>query len=183
MNGFEYLLTLFGLLLGLALAEGLGGLVKAVHVRRRTPIGWLTALLGIFVSCNIVAFWINGWALREVLPVSWPVMFGGFVITAAAYVSASLIFPIETEDWVDIDRYFFDHRAIVLGGLLVCNVAFLSAILSMVSFSDLFSLRRLIIIWSVYPVWLVAIFARRRALVLGALTYMIAVYPLSVVWR
>lgn len=41
MNGFEYIFTLFGLLLGLALAEGLGGLARALHaVGFRITIGW-----------------------------------------------------------------------------------------------------------------------------------------------
>ena len=43
MNGFEYIFTLFGLLLGLALAEGLGGLARALKARHRVHIGWPTA--------------------------------------------------------------------------------------------------------------------------------------------
>lgn len=183
MNGFEFLLTLFGLLLGLALAEGLSGLANALHMRRRTPIGWPTALLGIFVSLDVVSFWMNGWALREVLPVSWPVMFGGFVITAVAYVSASLIFPRDAEDWADIDGHFDRNRATVLGGLLACNLALLVTLAAMLDIPDLFNLRRLIIIWSVFPVGLIAMFAQRRSWVLAALGYMIAMYPLSLVWR
>ena len=183
MDGFEFLLTLFGLLLGLALAEGLGGLANALHMRRRIPIGWPTALLGIFVSLDIVSFWMNGWALREVLPVSWPVMFGGFVITAVAYVSASLIFPKDAEDWADIDGHFERNRATVIGSLLTCNLALLIVIFSMIEIPDPFNLRRIVIIWSAFPVGLIAMFARQRPLVLGALTYMIALYPLSLVWR
>lgn len=183
MDGFEFLLTLFGLLLGLALAEGLSGLANALHMRRRTPIGWPTALLGIFVSLDVVSFWMNGWALRMVLPVSWPVMFGGFVITAVAYVSASLIFPKDAEDWADIDGHFDRNRVTVLGGLLACNSALLITIIGLVGIGDPFTLRRIIIIWSVFPVGLIAMFAQRRPWVLGALGYMIAMYPLSLVWR
>lgn len=183
MNGFEYLLTLFGLLLGLALAEGLGGLANALHARRRTPIGWPTALLGLFVSCDIVSFWMNGWILREILPVSWPVMFGGFVVTAVAYVSASLIFPKDPEDWADIDAHFERNRATVIGSLLACNLALIVTLIGFVGIAEPFTMRRIVIIWSVYPVGLIAMFAPQRPLVLAALGYMIAVYPLSLVWR
>lgn len=183
MDGFEFLLTLFGLLLGLALAEGLGGLANALHMRRRTPIGWPTALLGTFVSLDIVSFWMNGWALRAVLPVTWPVMFGGFVVTAVAYVAASLIFPKDAEDWADIDGHFERNRATVIGSLLTCNLALLIVIFSMMEIPDPFNLRRLVIIWSAFPVGLIAMFAPQRPLVLGALTYMIALYPLSLIWR
>ena len=183
MNGFEYLLTLFGLLLGLALAEGLGGLSHAMHSRHRKAIGWPTALLGVFVSCDIVSFWINGWLLRDVLAVSWPVMFGGFVVTAVAYVSASLIFPKDAEDWADIDSHFERNRTLVIGGLLACKLALVVAIFALVDVGDPFTFRRLVIIWSVYPIGLIAIFASRRPLVLAALAYMIAIYPLSLIWR
>jgi hypothetical protein len=63
MNGFEYIFTLFGLLLGLALAEGLGGLARALKARHHVHVGWPTALLGLFVSCDLVTFWLYGWEL------------------------------------------------------------------------------------------------------------------------
>ena len=43
MNGFEYIFMLFGLLLWQALAEGLGGLARALKARHRVHIGWPTA--------------------------------------------------------------------------------------------------------------------------------------------
>jgi hypothetical protein len=44
-------------------------------------------------------------------------------------------------------------------------------------------MRRIVIIWSVYPIGLIAMFAPQRPLVLAALGYMVAMYPLSLVWR
>jgi uncharacterized BrkB/YihY/UPF0761 family membrane protein len=86
MSGFEFIFSLFGLILGLALAEGLGGLARALKARAiRVRIGWPTALLGLFVSCDVVTFWMYGWAMRDQLPLSWPVLFGGFLVTAIYY--------------------------------------------------------------------------------------------------
>ena len=48
MSGFEFIFSLFGLILGLALAEGLGGLSRALKASHRVRIGWPTALLGLF---------------------------------------------------------------------------------------------------------------------------------------
>lgn len=126
---------------------------------------------------------MNGWLLPEVLPVSWPVMFGGFMVTAAAYVSASLIFPKDAADLEDIDSQFERNRALVIGVLLSCNLALLFAIIALVGLDDPFTFRRNIIIWSVFPIGLIAMFAKKRLLVLGALAYMIAMYPLSLIWR
>ena len=54
MSGFEFIFSLFGLMLGLSLAEGLGGLTRAIKRRGFGGIGWPTALLGLFVSCDVV---------------------------------------------------------------------------------------------------------------------------------
>ena len=61
MNEFDYVLTLFGLLLGLALTEALSGLARALKARKRVRIGWSTALLGMLVACDVVTFWVFGW--------------------------------------------------------------------------------------------------------------------------
>ena len=93
MDGLEFVFSLFGLLLGLALTEALSGLARALKAKHRVRIGWPTALLGMLVACDVVTFWMYGWSLRERLQVSWPLMFGGFVVTGIYYVCASLIFP------------------------------------------------------------------------------------------
>ena len=80
MSAFEFIFSLFGLMLGLALAEGLGSLSNAIKARHKVRIGWATALLGILVSCDIVTFWMYGWTLRDKIPVTWPYLFGGFVV-------------------------------------------------------------------------------------------------------
>ncbi len=81
MSEFEFAFSLFGLILGLALAEGLGGLARALKASHRVRIGWLTALLGIFVSCDVVTFWVYTWSMRELLSFNWPTLFAGFVVT------------------------------------------------------------------------------------------------------
>lgn len=110
-------------------------------------------------------------------------MFGGFIVTAAAYISASLIFPKDAADWEDIDSQLERNRALVIGVLFSCNLALLFAINALVGLDDPFTFRRNIIIWSVFPIGLIAMFAKQRLLVLGALAYMIAMYPLSLIWR
>lgn len=53
MSGFEFIFSLFGLLLGLALAKGLGGLSRALKTSHRVRIGWPTALLGRSSRCRL----------------------------------------------------------------------------------------------------------------------------------
>ena len=137
MSGFEFIFSLFGLILGLALAEGLGGLAKALKASHRVRIGWPTALLGLFVSGDVVTFWMYGWSLRDLLPLSWPVLFGGFLVTAIYFVAASLVFPDDPEEWSDLGAYFDKHYRKVLGGILLCNIVLLAAVAALATFPPL----------------------------------------------
>ena len=140
MSGFEFIFSLFGLILGLALAEGLGGLARALKASHRVRIGWPTALLGLFVSCDVVTFWMYGWGLRDLLPLSWPVLFGGFVVTSIYFVAASLVFPDEPEAWHDLDAHFDKQRRLVIGGVLIANAALLAVTVALVGPAGLGSL-------------------------------------------
>lgn len=182
MSGFEFVFGLFGLLLGLALAEGLGGLARALKASHRGRIGWPTALLGLFVSCDVVTFWMYSWSMRDLLPVSWPVVFSGCVVCAVYYVSASLIFPDDPEDWGDLDRHFALHHRKVLGGALFCNAVLLATVVALLGIDKFLSVHALVITWGFFPLTLAAILARPQAVKLACLSVLILLYPLSVVW-
>ncbi|WP_395644819.1 hypothetical protein [Terricaulis sp.] len=182
MTGFEFVFSLFGLLLGLALAAGLGGLARALKVRHRVSIGWPTALLGVFVSCDVVTFWMYGWAMREVIPISWPALFAGFVITGLYYVAASLVFPDDPEDWGDLSAYFDMHRRTVLGAIFLCNTALMAA-LGVLAGLPALTPHSLVVTWSFFPAAAIAIAASDRRVVLVCLGWLILLYPLSVLWR
>ena len=182
MSGFEFIFSLFGLILGLALAEGLGGLAKALKASHRVRIGWPTALLGLFVSCDVVTFWMYGWSLRNLLPLSWPLLFGGFVVTAIYFVAASLVFPDDPEAWEDLNAHFDKHRRKVIGGVFLANVALLATVGVLAAWPS-FGLRNIVTTWSFFPVALLAIAAKDRRIVIACLIWLIALYPLSAVWH
>ena len=180
MSGFEFIFSLFGLMLGLSLAEGLGGLTRAIKVRGFRAIGWPTALLGLFVSCDVVTFWMYGWAMRDQLPLSWPVMFGGFVVTAVYYVAASLVFPDAVDRDSDLDAHFERNYRAVMGAILFCNAVLIGTVVALIDVP--FNLRTVILTISFFPVSLIAILVRKRPVVIACLIWLIALYPLSAVW-
>lgn len=181
MSGFEFIFSLFGLLLGLALAEGLGGLSRSIKASHNVRIGYPTALLGIFVSCDVVTFWMYGWTLKDVLPLSWPVLFGGFVVAGTYYVSASLIFPDNPDDWSDLDAHFGKHGRKVMIGVFLCNVALLATTIALVGWRPI-DVRSAIVTWSFFPITAIAITVSNRKIVVACLLWLIALYPLSVFW-
>lgn len=59
MTGFDLVFAVYGLLLGLAVAEVLGGFARALKLKRATKavrIGWLTPLLGTLVIFDLTSF-------------------------------------------------------------------------------------------------------------------------------
>jgi len=65
MSSFEFVFSLFSLMLGLALANVLGGLGDARQERRKLNVGVLTPLLGLLITIDIASGGSQRWLRRE----------------------------------------------------------------------------------------------------------------------
>ena len=122
MDAFSFVFSLFGLLLGLALAETIGGFGKALELRHKIRIGWLSPLLGLGICFDIVSFWLIAWQNRAAFPVNFTSLAAGLVIFGIYYLIAQLVFPDDVERWPDLDEYYFIHRRWIIGGSYLCNL-------------------------------------------------------------
>ncbi|MDF7776933.1 hypothetical protein P1X14_16875 [Sphingomonas sp. AOB5] len=131
MSPFEFVFSLFGLLLGFSLVEVLSGLVKTVKLRGTVRIGWLVPLLGLFVMVDLTSFWSMAWQLREKIPANYAVLLLGLSITGLYYFAASMVFPDKPEDWPDFDKWAAAHKRQVMGGVFVSNLMATAAVFSL----------------------------------------------------
>lgn len=122
MDAFSFVFTLFGLLMGLALAEALSGFGTAIELRHKIRIGWLTPLLALCICFDIVSFWLIAWQNRTAIPVNFSSLAAGLVIFGIYYLIAQLVFPDDIERWPDLDEYYFRHRRWIIGGSYLCNL-------------------------------------------------------------
>lgn len=122
MSAFEFVFSLFGLLLGFSLVEVLSGLVRTVKLRGKTRIGWLTPLLGLFVLVDLTSFWNVAWRSREIIPANFATLLLGLAVTGLYYFAASMVFPDKPEDWPDFDDWAAKHKRQVMGGVLGSNL-------------------------------------------------------------
>jgi uncharacterized membrane protein len=129
MSDFEFIFALFGLLLGLSLAEVLTGFARAVEWKLRpgstVRIGALTPLLGAFVLLNLLSFWQAAWNSREIIAVSRHSLLAVMTFAGSYYLAASLVFPRGAEAEPDFDGHFLRVRRIVIGvmfALLLCQL-------------------------------------------------------------
>lgn len=127
MTSFEFAFSLFGLVLGLSVAEVMGGFARVMRARRSMRLGWLTPLLGILLMVDLVTFWANAWDMRAAIPPSFVALLYGTTIAAIYYLSAALVFPNPLSDWPDLDAYFLRHKGQVMVGVLIANLMVMTA--------------------------------------------------------
>ncbi len=77
MDNFSFVFSLFGLLMGLALAEVIGGFGGAIELRHKIRVGWLSPLLGLLIAFDLTSFWMVAWQVREAIPVNFLSLAGG----------------------------------------------------------------------------------------------------------
>jgi len=121
IDGFNFVFSLFALLLGLSLAEVLGGFAKALRRRRVVKLGWLTPLLAIFVMLDLTSFWEFAWGARRFVDPQYGILVIGLFMCGLYYIAASLVFPSEFGERADFDAHYIDHRRQVLGAILICD--------------------------------------------------------------
>ena len=180
MSNFEFVFSLFGLLLGLALAEVLGGFGTAIQSRRKVRVGWLTPLLGALVALDITSFWMVAWSVRDLLPADYATLLGGLLLIGLYYLIARITFPHYLADWPDFDAYYYEHRRWVLGGMVLCNLIALGLLAALGLNPLQGSLGR----WSLalfIPALLAAMFVRNKPANIALLILMVLQYPLVAV--
>ncbi|MFL0418217.1 hypothetical protein ACH0CP_11800 [Sphingomonas sp. 179-I 2A4 NHS] len=125
MSPFELVFAVYGLLLGLAISEVLGGFSRALKLKRGTAavrIGWLSPLLGCVAMLDLSSFWLLAWYSREQIDANYITLVSVLVMVGIYYLAATLIFPDTPEEWPDFDDWYDRQKRMVVGGLLTANV-------------------------------------------------------------
>lgn len=134
MTGFDLTIRLFGLLLGLAIAEVLGGFARTLQLKADIAhvsasdvrIGWLVPLLGFQVVMDQTGFWMNFYVLQSHVPGNFLAILCVLFVVGGFYVVSTFVFPADPKLWPDFDEYYFRIYRIVIGGLLAVNVVVLA---------------------------------------------------------
>ena len=125
MTPFEFVFPLFGLLVGLAFAEMLSGLARALKNKRHVRVGWLTQLLGLLILVNLTIIWLGAWDMRNVGAPSSAGMLFILVVGGSYFLASSLIFPASGAEVADLDEHFMDNRRLALLVIAACNFLYM----------------------------------------------------------
>ena len=181
MDAFNFVFSLFGLLLGLALAEVLGGFGAALQERHKLRIGWLTPLVGLLVAFDLTTFWAWAWDARATVSAHYLVLLCALVITGVYYLAARMVFPHDRKEWPDYDHYYFTHRYWVIGGVLLAN-ALLTAGQFALGFNSLARPDEQIFAVLFYAQGFALLTLRSRRWSIGLLAFWLVQYPGTAVY-
>lgn len=119
MNGFDFLFSLYSLLLGLAVAHVVTGFADSWIDRARTVLGASTLLLALLILLRAAGQWTSFWASRDGLS-----MRPEFVLIclgmALPYIFIGRIaFPRAEYRYAHTDDYYLENRRALLGALSI----------------------------------------------------------------
>jgi hypothetical protein len=177
MDAFSFVFSLFGLLMGLALAEAIGGFGSALELRHKIRIGWLSPLIALLITFDITSLWLIAWQNRSAIPINFISLASGMVIFGIYYLIAQLVFPDDIEHWPDLDVYYFKHRRWLMGGMYTCNLLAMAG-LQVAGVPQLANTNA----WIVFVAFSLGVagvcFLPGKRLNLAALIYQLCLYPL-----
>jgi hypothetical protein len=172
MSPFEFVFGLFGLLLGLCIAEIFGGVGRAFEQRRQIRIGWLTPLLAILVLCDLTSYWGSLWEDRNVIPMNQVTLMLGALFAGIYYLAAYTVFPDQLQPNCNLDLHFFRVRQLVVG---ISSLAFFGVALVELTITHELRLKYFYVNAVIFvPTYAAALISRRKWVVGGALALLIA---------
>jgi hypothetical protein len=122
MSVFEYVFSLYSLLLGLALAHLLSGLARVVEARDKVRLGLPTGLLALQMMLTIAIFWEIAWRARDAVPDNSGALFASLIICGLLFFGAVLVIPSDVASYENLDGHFFKEKSTVLSCILSANL-------------------------------------------------------------
>lgn len=180
MTNFEFVFSLFGLLLGLSLAEVLGGFARALKRHGRKKIGLLTPMLSIFLLYDISTFWITAWRMRDSVPIHIGALVLGLIVTGLYYFATVLVWPEDGDPaWDGLDDWMLAHKRQVLLSVFVCNAVSVGCAEAIAPQSFRFDPLQYVLISLYFGMLLAGAFVRGRRMTGAVLGVLLGLYALD----
>ena len=122
MSQFEFFMTFYSLLLGLAVAELLLGFANLLRHRARPKLGLLTPLLGIFVFLQLMATFIDAWSRLQHVALTMDGLALPTGIGVLLFFVSVIVVPRDPAEWTNLDEYFRANRRWAVGLVIAANL-------------------------------------------------------------
>lgn len=122
MDRFSFFFAFYGLILGLAVTELLGGFAGIVRARSLKRIEPQTALLALLTFLIIVATWIDAWETLRSITLDLDGLWAPVLLATCYFLAASVVFPSDPKDFEDLGAYYASRKRFVVAMLVIAEL-------------------------------------------------------------
>jgi hypothetical protein len=121
MDKFSFFFAFYGLILGLAVTELLGGFAGMVRAHALKKLEAQTALLALLTFVLICATWVDAFNMSQGISLDFDELWAPILLATFYYLAAAVVFPRETGQYGHLHAYFAARRRFVIGMLIAAE--------------------------------------------------------------
>jgi hypothetical protein len=122
MDRFSFFFAFYGLILGLAVAELLGGFARMVRAKALRQLEWQTALLALLTFIVICATWIDAWNTMGKITLDFEALWAPILLATFYFLGAAVVFPSDPAQFGELAAYYADRKRFVVAMLLAAEL-------------------------------------------------------------
>ena len=122
MDRFSFFFAFYGLILGLAVTELLGGFAGIVRARALKKLEMQTALLALLTFIVICATWIDAWTTLTKISLNFGALWAPILLATFYYLAAAVVFPSDPRAFGQLATYYAERKRFVVGMLLAAEL-------------------------------------------------------------
>lgn len=122
MDKFSFFFAFYGLILGLAVAELLGGFAGMVRAHALKKLEAQTALLAILLFVLIVATWVDAFSMSRGITLNFGDLWAPILLATFYYLAAAVVFPRDHEQFAHLHLYFAARKTFVAGLIFAAEI-------------------------------------------------------------
>jgi hypothetical protein len=122
MDRFSFFFAFYGLILGLAVTELLGGFAGIVRARALKRLEPQTGLLALLVFIVICATWIDAWNTLTKISLDFEALWAPIVLATFYFLAAAVVFPHEPSEYDRLADYYAERKRFTVGMLLAAEL-------------------------------------------------------------
>jgi hypothetical protein len=122
LDKFSFFFAFYGLILGLAVAELLGGFAGMVRAHALKKLEAQTALLALLTFVLICATWVDAFTMSRSITLDFSNLWAPILLATFYYLAAAVIFPRDPGQYAHLRAYFAARRRFVIGMLIAAEM-------------------------------------------------------------
>jgi len=122
VDQFSFFFAFYGLILGLAVAELLGGFAGLVRAHALKRLDAQTALAALLTFVLIVATWVDTFSMDRGITLSFSDLWPPILLSTFYYLAAAVIFPRDPRQFPHLRAYWAARRKFIIGMLFAAEL-------------------------------------------------------------